>query len=131
MYLNGNLSLDHHLTLVVLNEHEAFYEHIMHLHPLDHNTYDLKLTLNQYSSHLHSMEASGKNRDYFGTLPNIWAQSEWKKTPCFLQIAPISFKGWQTPISLFTPMTETRLVLSVIAFSNSFKSIKPFFWTGR
>lgn len=65
------------------------------------------------------------------TLPNIWAQSVWKWTPCLRQMAPISLSGWTTPISLLTPMMETRLVLSVIAFSKSSRLMRPFFCTGR
>jgi hypothetical protein len=55
----------------------------------------------------------------------------WKKAPFARHSLPISASGWITPISLFTAMTETSTVLSVIAASSWARSTRPSVRTGR
>ena len=66
-----------------------------------------------------------------GTLPIAWTASVWKYTLCFRAIAPSSAIGSIVPISLFAYMMVTRIVLSVIAFSSSAGSTRPYWSTGR
>lgn len=55
---------------------------------------------------------------------------EQTHTLCFRHSSPISFKGWMTPISLFTAMTDTSVVSGRMASSRTFKSTLPSLWTG-
>lgn len=53
-----------------------------------------------------------------GIFPKPYAASVWKKILFYLQIYPISFNGWITPISLWTNIIEHIKVSSLIALFN-------------
>ena len=65
-----------------------------------------------------------------GTLPAICAASVWKNTRLRRHSAPMSASGWMTPISLFTPMTDTSAVSGRMAASRSPTSTSPLLRTG-
>ena len=60
-----------------------------------------------------------------GILPTACTASVKNNAPCFFAMALISFTGCTTPISLFAYMIATKIVVGLIAASNSFKSTNP------
>ena len=66
-----------------------------------------------------------------GTLPAICAASVWKATPAARQSAPISASGCTTPISLFTPMIDTRAVSGARAAATADGATSPSVPTGK
>ena len=66
-----------------------------------------------------------------GILPIACTASVWNGILCFRAIAPSSAIGSMVPISLLAYMMEMRMVLSVIAFSSSAGSTRPYWSTGR
>ena len=66
-----------------------------------------------------------------GTLPMPCTASTWKSTPFSLVTSPSSAIGWTVPISLFASITETRMVLSVIASRSCCAEIRPNLSVGR
>jgi hypothetical protein len=65
------------------------------------------------------------------TLPVACAASTWKMMPRSRHSAPRAGMSWITPISLFTNMTEARIVSGRIAALNFSKSSRPFGSTSR
>ncbi|MNT37098.1 hypothetical protein D3C72_1732180 [compost metagenome] len=59
------------------------------------------------------------------TLPVACAASQWKMMPFERQNTPISSIGWITPISLFTSMTDTRMVSGRTAAASCSTVIRP------
>ena len=66
-----------------------------------------------------------------GIFPTAWAQSLWNRTPPARHMAPISASGWMTPISLWTPITDTSSVHSPIASRSRSRSMRPLGSTGK
>ena len=66
-----------------------------------------------------------------GKAPIACTASVWKGTPWSRAIRLIAATGWTVPISLFAAITETRMVLSVIASSTAPGSTRPNSSTGR
>jgi hypothetical protein len=66
-----------------------------------------------------------------GILPVACAESTWKTIPRERQISPIAGMSWITPISLFTYITETRIVSGRSAASNFSSVTSPFGSTSR
>jgi len=59
-------------------------------------------------------------------LPIAYAASVWKYTPLLSQISPIAFRSWNTPISLFIAIIETKSVFSFMTDLRWFKSTRPY-----
>src|SRR3989441_9178659 len=67
---------------------------------------------------------------FTGIFPTACVASVWKRTPLALQSLPIAATSWIVPISLLANITETRIVLSVIALTICSTSIRPSGCTG-
>ena len=65
------------------------------------------------------------------TRPVAWAASTWKITPFSRQMDPMAAMSWITPISLFTNMTEARMVSGRIAALKTSRFSNPSACTSR
>ena len=65
------------------------------------------------------------------TLPVACAASTWNTMPFSRQSSPIVSMSWITPISLFTCITDTRIVSGRSAALSTSRSRRPLSFTSR